>query len=159
SYDPAFYSGLTVVRPSGPTADTVAFALPGPERNQWSGSVRVTTPTFRQFTASLGIAMGQVPLFRVAAPGQSRQLDATLDLRPTGSLRAAFQLTRLTLDRRRDGSRFSSETIPRLKIEYQLSRAIFFRLVGQYTARDRSALVDRNGNPILVDGVLDTGDR
>jgi hypothetical protein len=29
--------------------------------------------------------------------------------------------------------------------------------VGQYTARSRAPLQDRNGNPILVDGVIDTG--
>jgi len=63
----------------------------------------------------------------------------------------------LTLDRSRDDSRFSKETIPRLKVEYQMTRAIFFRAVGQYAARSRSALLDRNGFLILVDGVPDNG--
>src|SRR5207247_1358481 len=40
--------------------------------------------------------------------------------------------------------------IPRLKVEYQLSRAIFFRYVGQYFAQDQAALEDpRTGQPIL----------
>ena len=43
-------------------------------------------------------------------------------------------------------------------MEYQVSPPIFLRLVGQYAARSRSALRDRNGNPILVNGVLDTGE-
>ena len=48
-----------------------------------------------------------------------------------------------------DGSRFSTADIPRLKLEYQLSRAIFFRYVGQYFAQDRAALRDpRTGGPI-----------
>jgi hypothetical protein len=38
-----------------------------------------------------------------------------------------------------------------------MTRAIFFRLVGQYAARSRSPLLDRNGNPILLNGVLDPG--
>jgi len=42
-------------------------------------------------------------------------------------------------------------------VEYQVSPPIFLRLVGQYAARSRSPLQDRNGNPILVNGVLDTG--
>jgi hypothetical protein len=42
-------------------------------------------------------------------------------------------------------------------MEYQLSPAIFFRLVGQYAARSRSPLEDRDGNPILVGGVKDPG--
>ena len=60
--------------------------------------------------------------------------------------------------RKSDGSQFSSETIPRIKVEYQVSPPIFLRLVGQYAARSRSALRDRNGNPILVNAVLDTGE-
>lgn len=154
SYEPAFYRGLEVIN----GVDRVAFAVPGTERNQVGASVRVTTPTFRHFTLSAGASLGQTPIFREAAPGTSRRVDATIDLRPTESLRGAFQIAHLTLDRRRDGSRFSSETIPRLKVEYQLTRAIFFRFIGQYSARDRSPLVDRTGRAVLVGGVRDAGE-
>ena len=154
SYDPAFYQQYTVAT----GADTVGFAVPGIERDQLSGSFRVTTPTFRHFTLSAGVNVGRTPIFREASPGRSLRLDATVDLRPTESIRAAIQLTRLTIDRRRDGSRFSDETIPRLKVEYQLNRAIFFRLIGQYAARNRASLSDRLGRPILVNDVVDGGD-
>jgi hypothetical protein len=103
------------------------------------------------------VGRGEIPIFREAAPGRSTQLDATVDVRPTAGLRGTFQLSRLTLDRSRDGSRFSTETIPRLKVEYQLTRAIFFRFVGQYSAREQAPLLDLAGNPILVAGVKDTG--
>ena len=45
-----------------------------------------------------------------------------------------------------------STWIPRLKVEYQVSRAIFFRLVGEYTANRRSDLRDdgRTNAPILI---------
>ena len=43
-------------------------------------------------------------------------------------------------------------------MEYQVSPPIFLRVVGQYAARSRSALRDRDGNPILVNGVIDTGE-
>jgi hypothetical protein len=41
---------------------------------------------------------------------------------------------------------------PRLKIEYQLSRPIFLRLVGEYTTERRDALRDdtRTGAPLLI---------
>jgi hypothetical protein len=53
------------------------------------------------------------------------------------------------LTRARDGSRFSTANIPRLKLEYQLTRAIFFRYVGQYFAQDQLALEDpRTGQPL-----------
>src|SRR5262249_46150319 len=124
--------------------------------DQWNGSVSLTTPTFRHLTASASFAIARTPIFREAAPGRSQQITATIDLRPTNALRSTFQLSRLTIDRRRCGSRFSTETIPRLKVEYQLSPAIFFRFVGQYSARHRSPLVDRNGVPIWVPIVPDT---
>jgi hypothetical protein len=160
SYAPAAYAGYEVEVPSprfGQPLDTVAFTVPGAERDLWSGSVRVTTPTYRAFTATAGIGFGATPIFREAAPGRSFRVDATVDLRPTAGLRSAFQLSRLTLTRSRNGSRFSTETIPRLKVEYQLNRAVFVRFVGQYASRERTRLRDRDGNPILVNGLRDTG--
>jgi len=142
---------------AGSVHDTLAFVVPGRESNLFGGSVSVTTPTYRAFTASANVGYGATVIFREAAPATSFSYGAALDLRPTAGLRVAFQFTRLAIDRK-DGSRFSTENIPRLKIEYQLTRAIFFRFVGQYTARERSALRDRHGNPILVGGVLDAGD-
>jgi len=42
---------------------------------------------------------------------------------------------------------------PRLKLEYQLTRAIFVRYIGQYFAEDQAALLDpRTGQPLLVNG-------
>lgn len=157
AFDPSLYSGLTVQRSVGTVTDTVAFAIPGPEKDQWGGSFRVTTPTYRFFSGTTGISLGEVPIFREASPGISSRIDATLDVRPTTAIRSSLQFQRLTIARKSDGSRFSSETIPRVKVEYQVSPPIFLRLVGQYAARSRSPLEDRNGNPILVNGVLDSG--
>ncbi len=160
AFDPALYSGLTVQRSVGTSIvviDTMAFIVPPPEKNQWGGSFRLTTPTFRHFSGTASVTESQVPIFREAAPGNSSRIDAALDVRPTTAIRSSLSFSRLTIARKSDGSRFSSETIPRLKIEYQVSPPIFLRLVGQYAARSRSALEDRNGNPILVNGILDTG--
>ena len=162
AFDPSLYSGLTVQHvlnsPGGSFTDTTAFLVPGPEKDEWGGSLSLTTPTFRRFTGSAAMTRGDVPVFREAAPGRSSRLDATLNVRPTTAIRSSLQFSRLTIERRSDGSRFSSETIPRLKVEYQVSPPIFLRVVGQYAARSRSALRDRDGNPILVNGVIDTGE-
>jgi hypothetical protein len=153
AYDAAAYRDATILT----REDTSAFVVPGFESGQYSGSFRVTTPTLRILSATAGITYGKTPIFREASPGRSKRLDGAVDLRPTTSVRASFQVSRLTLEREFDDSRFSTETIPRLKVEYQMTRAIFFRLVGQYAARSRSPLLDRNGNPILLNGVLDPG--
>ena len=157
AFDPSLYSGLTVQRSGGPLTDTAAFIVPPPEKNEWGGSFRVTTPTYRFFSGTGSITESQVPSFREGAPGNSSRIDAGLDVRPTTAIRSSLSFSRLTIARKLDGSRFSSETIPRIKVEYQVSPPIFLRLVGQYAARSRSPLEDRNGNPILVNGVLDTG--
>src|SRR5205807_8220686 len=52
-----------------------------------------------------------------------------------------------------DGSWFSTANIPRLKVEYQLTRDIFFRYVGQYFAQVRDTLRDpRTGDQLIVNG-------
>jgi len=154
SFDPADYAGYSAEVPAGAGTDTVAFTVPEPLTGLWSGSLRVTTPTWRRVTASAGFGLGATPIFREATQGRQASVSATVDLRPTRQLRVAFQYTQLVIDRERDGSRFSREAIPRLKIEYQLSPAVFVRFVGQYTARERDALHDTQGNPILVDSVV-----
>lgn len=161
AFDPSLYAGLMVQRSVGTSIvviDTAAFTVPPPEKDELGASFRVTTPTYRIFSGTAGITESQVPIFREAAPGNSSRIDAAVDLRPTTAVRSSLQLSRLTIARKSDGSRFSSETIPRIKVEYQISPPIFLRLVGQYAARSRSALRDRDGNPILVNGVLDAGE-
>ncbi len=162
AYDPSLYTGFTIERQQflandAIITDTVAFTVPRPERNLWGETVRVTTPTLRLFSATGTITWGDAPIFREAAPGRSTRIDAVVDLRPTNTLRSSIQLSRLTLDRAADGSRFSTETIPRVKVEYQVTPSMFLRLVGQYSARSRVPLQDRLGNPILVSGVKDAG--
>jgi len=136
----------------------VAFTVPPKETDLWTGSVGATSPTYQYLTATASFGFGETPIFREAAPGRRRSIRATVDVRPTNSLRATLQFVRLTLTRARDDSRFSTENIPRLKIEYQITPSIFVRFIGQYTARTRSALVDRNGDAIFVENVRDTGD-
>ncbi len=57
-----------------------------------------------------------------------------------------------TFNRRSDGSIVANNRIPRLKVEYQLARPVFVRLVGEYTTLYRDALRDegRTGKPIVT---------
>jgi hypothetical protein len=64
-----------------------------------------------------------------------------------------FSGTIFRLDRL-DGTEFARSTIPRLKLEYQPTRALFFRAIGEYRSERRSALVEPGtGNPLFIDGV------
>jgi hypothetical protein len=59
--------------------------------------------------------------------------------------------------RKTDGSLVSISHIPRVKVEYQVTRAIFLRLVGEYRSSHRDSLRDdgRTNDPILF---FDPGD-
>jgi hypothetical protein len=153
SFHPGDYEGYEVVEAPGPVPVLGPFAVPGQMSDLWSGSLRVTTPTWRRLTASASVGAGATPIFAEATRGRAFRASATLDLRPAPPMRVAFQVVRLHIERSRDGSRFSTETIPRLKMEYQLSRAVFVRFVGQYTVRERAALLDAAGRAIAIDGV------
>ena len=154
SYLASDYEGYATQDAGLPSPGT--FALKEKEDNLVAGSFSVTTPTFQLFTLALSWSGGQTPIFAEAAPGYSRSYRVVLDARPSQSIRASFQVTHYTLRRTFDDSQYSREIIPRLKVEYQLTPDIFFRAIAQYAARDRSALVDRNGHPILIGGELTT---
>jgi len=75
-----------------------------------------------------------------------------LTYRPTEKLRFESGMPILIHYRRTDGSRVDGAIIPRLKIEYQVSRAIFLRMVGEYRSAYRDDLRDdaRTNRPILI---------
>jgi hypothetical protein len=56
--------------------------------------------------------------------------------------------------RRSDGTLVGQGRIPRVKLEYQLSRSIFLRAVGEYTAVFQDDLRDdsRTNDPLLIPG-------
>ena len=96
---------------------------------------------------------GATAIFAEAAAGRQLVVQATAGWKPTPAVRIEGRWAHVRLTRARDGSRFSTANIPRLKLEYQLSRAVFFRYVGQYVAQDQVALEDpRTGQPLVVNG-------
>jgi hypothetical protein len=72
--------------------------------------------------------------------------------RPTEKLRANFSYNQTKVNRWSDRSNVINSRIPRLKIEYQLSRAIFLRVVGDYNSHYQDALRDdsRTNAPIVA---------
>lgn len=148
-WDSAAYVGYAVDR----GVDTIPFSLPHGLYNLWGGNMGVTSPN-RVLTFSASMSYSAAPIYAEAARGRGLSLQATLYWRPTPALRVEARWAHQRLVRAQDGSRFSTADIPRLKIEYQLSRFIFLRYVGQYDAQDRTALVDpSSGQPLLLDSI------
>ncbi len=131
------YTGYGVVQGS----DTVPFTVPNGIYGLWGGAATVSTPN-RAVTLSATLGYAAAPVF--SEPSEGRQLDARLELqwRPTPAIRLEGRWVHQRIDRARDRTRFSVANIPRLKLEYQLSRAVFIRYVGQFVAQDRDAVRD-----------------
>ncbi|HET9294403.1 MAG TPA: DUF5916 domain-containing protein [Gemmatimonadales bacterium] len=149
-FDPAFYSGIE-------TSPGVAYVPPGELTGLWRGQLSAETPTFQTFDASVDFEFGEVPLFAEASEGHGVSIEAGLSVRPAASIRIEGSLAWLRLDRASDGSEFATTTIPRFKIEYQPTRALFFRVVTEYRSESRAALRDpATGDILLEDGAPST---
>jgi hypothetical protein len=135
----------------GGGADTVAFTG-RPRIPNRDYVLQLDTPEFAQFSASVFALWGHDENYYEWASGDLTVLNAGLDWRPTDQLRlnGSYQLQRV--GRRTDGSTVNIQHIPRLKVEYQLSRPIFLRLVGEYASERQDALRDhtRTEAPILI---------
>jgi len=141
------YTGYGVVQGT----DTLPFTVPNGLYGLGGGEVSVTTPN-RAVTVSATAGYRAVPIF--AEPAEGRELDASLEVnwRPTPTLRLQGRWVYQRIERARDGTRFSVANIPRLKLEYQLSRAVFVRYVGQFIAQDRDAVRDpATEQPLVYD--------
>ena len=144
-FDSSAYAGYAVAA----AADTAAFMLPHGLYNLLGGTVGVTSPN-RPLTASVSLGYGASPIFAEAGEGRETSASASLTWKPTDALRVYATWVHDRITRARDGSQFAVADIPRLKLEYQLRRAIFFRYVGQYVAQRQSALRDpRTGAPLV----------
>jgi hypothetical protein len=131
-------------------ADTVPFALPDRLTGLWQVNVSATSPQ-GPLTVSAGATVGAAAAFFEPAPADALSGNATVTWRPTEQLRIEARYAYARLNRRRDGTRLSTAHIPRLKLEYQLSRPIFVRFVGQYTAQETDARRDpATDRPILT---------
>jgi len=106
----------------------------------------------RVIAISLFFLWGHDENFYEWASAKITWLELTLDWRPTDKLRFNGFYPLQYVGRRTDGSTVDVWRSPRLKVEYQLSRPIFLRLVGEYTNERRDALRDdtRTNAPILI---------
>jgi hypothetical protein len=147
-FDPPDYANHQVDAGGTP----VPFVVPHGLYNLWSTIGAFNTPNRAlKLNVSIGYASG--PIFAEAAEGRASNVFLGLTWKPTSTLRFDGQWVHQRLSRAADGSWFSTANIPRLKIEYQLTRDIFFRYVGQYFAQERDTLRDpRSGDPLIIGG-------
>lgn len=146
--DEAEYATYATTTPAGPAAYVPVERIGGA-----SVEFGVSTPIYQRFDAGFELERGRVAIFAEGAPGNGWEARANLSLRPTPSVRTALTGTVQHIARSRDGSEFARTVIPRLRAEFQPTRAFFLRGIAEYRSERRSDLRNAHtGAPLLIGG-------
>jgi hypothetical protein len=153
-YDPRIYASyaLEVPRPGGVGLDTVPFTGGNQRIPNRDYVFSMSTPTWRTFSANAFVLIGQDENFFEWQSAEIIFSDFGLLWRPTDQLRIEGRYRQNQYKRRDDRSLVGRQRIPRLKVEYQIARPLFVRLVGEYNSFERDSLRDhgRTEAPILI---------
>jgi len=153
-YDSALYAGYRLEVPAaGGGLDTIPFVgqptIPNSEY-----IVQLNTPEWKHFSGGGFFLQGHDENFFEWASADLLLLSLDLSYRPTERLRNSVSYFWQQVNRRTDGSLVNVGRVLRAKMEYQLSRPLFVRLVGQYLQDQTDSLRDdsRTNAPILIAG-------
>jgi len=150
-YPAELYTSYAVERQLGGLVDTIPFV--GTERlYNLDFAVNFRTPRYRHFSANGFVIVGRDENFYEWAPANIAIATLEAEWRPSEQLRVGLLYNHQQYIRPSDWSTVGVRKVPRLKVEYQITRAIFVRFVGQYDAQAVDSLRDdsRTGDPILI---------
>lgn len=147
-FDPELYEDYRLLAPDG----SVLPFTGTPYIHNLDWVVSFGTPQFSGFSASFQRVWGRDENFFEWSPADIDYIDFSLDYRPTEQLRIEGRYQLQKFERRSDGSTVGVRHIPRLKLEYQLTRAAFLRVVGEYDIDRQDDLRDdgRTELPIVI---------
>lgn len=152
-YDTQLYGNYQMERAIGAKTDTIPFVGVGriPNRDYVA---TLSTPQWAGFDANAVYIFGQDENFYEWAQANIHYLSLTTNFRPTDRLRVGGTLTFQDYWRRTDGSLVGRNAIPRVKLEYQLTRSQFVRLIGEYDLAEHDDLRDetRTFYPLIIGG-------
>jgi hypothetical protein len=143
---PGLYDGYAIDMGT----DTVPF-VGRPTINNYDFVLTLGTPEFPTFSFNGFVLLGRDENFAEWAPGYILWTEMSATWRPTERVRVEGLYNETRVERPTDWSTVSLTRVPRLKVEYQLFRSVFLRVVGQYVAREQDALRDdgRTNQPLL----------
>jgi hypothetical protein len=151
-YDPDLYAGYRIELPNADGGlDTIPFTGT-PDLPNLDYVLIIGTPEWKRGSASLFVVWGKDENFDEWSSADI--LIGTLegDWRPTEKVRVNATYNMQKYNRRTDGSTVRIRRIPRVKLEYQIARPLFVRLVGEYNAEKADAFRDdsRTNGVLLI---------
>ena len=152
-YDPNIYRDYAVERyENGAIVDTLIPYGPKEGINNKDLSLTVESPRVGPLSFRVNYIFGHDDNFFEWSPAAVRIVNGTMQLRPTSQLRLDGSYIQQWYQRLSDETVVGVTHIPRLKLEYQVTRAIFVRVVGEYVSQQRDSLRDdaRTNDPILI---------
>jgi hypothetical protein len=152
-YDPSIFTNYRVVLPGtggGSVLDTAQFVGRKRIPNQ-DFILSFASPQLAHLSANAQVIFGRDENFYEWDQADIFLMTAAISWRPTTQLRVDGTYAYQRYDRRDDGSTVAKRQIPYVKVEYQVTPAVFVRLVTEYDAQSQGELRDyRNGGaPIL----------
>ncbi|OLD16314.1 MAG: hypothetical protein AUJ01_10675 [Acidobacteria bacterium 13_1_40CM_3_65_5] len=153
-YDSALYASYRLEVPkAGGGLDTIPF-VGQPTIGNGEYIIQIGTPQWKHFSGGGFFLQGHDENFFEWASADLLLLSVEVSYRPTDRLRNTLSYFWQQVNRRTDGSLVNVGRVARVKLEYQLSRPLFVRLVGQYIQDQTDSLRDdsRTGAPILIAG-------
>jgi hypothetical protein len=156
-FDQGLYSTYRVLAPTG---DTLPF-VGTPRITNHDYVFSLTTPQWARFNANLLYIGGQDENFFEWAQANIDLVELALSVRASERARIDGTFAYQDYWRRTDHSLVGRSMIPRVKLEYQITRAIFMRVVGEYDLSEHDDLRDetRTFYPLIVGGRLATAVR
>ena len=149
AFDSSAYARYYRVHPIGTRRDTVKFT-PGRRVGVAQLQGRIQAPQFSTFSATVSATYGEDAEFLETSHAQRLDVNASLDFRPTPQIRATASMLHQEFIRAAGGTTLLTTNIPRLRLEYQASRYVQFRFVGQYDSR----LVDGFRDPVTGEEIV-----
>src|SRR5712671_717867 len=156
-FDRGLYSNYQILSPLG---DTLPF-VGKPRITNHDYVFTLVTPQWQIFSANMLYVGGQDENFFEWAQANIDLVQLGLSVRPSDRARIDGTLAYQDYWRRSDHTLVGRNVIPRVKLEYQLTRAIFMRLVGEYDLGETDDLRDetRTNYPLLIGGQLASASR
>ncbi len=149
-YDRDLYANYVLLRNgTGGRVDTLPYT--GTKRlPNFDWVVSVSTPEFKRFSAQTFYVWGQDENFSEWSSGNVVLYNQSLTLRPTEQLRVSGTWAYETFRRKTDGSLVLLRNTPRIRAEYQVSRQVFVRVIGEHSVVQQDSLRDDSRTELPV---------